>query len=219
MVNSETEITVTASGYHPTSLLGATFANLWILSTLNEIIYDVSKTDVLDEDFTAIMVGDGNGNFRYSYRLQRPGKISVFVQEFEQNAQYVWFGDSKFLSHVENNQNSSDLNYNWAGGAICNSLNESLSMRIFFWLRPPSTGTYEFDFSASSAIGSTSKFFLRDIPSVLISKSSFFSPFITLFLLNFFLRIFGSSFSWPKWRLHVLRKNRLFSRFFYRCQS
>ena len=174
MINSETEITVTASGYPITSILGATFANLCNLTDLNEIIDDPSEVDVLDKHFTAIMIGDGNGNFRYSYRLKRPGKISVFVQEFEHNTEYVWHGSSQFTSGFPGptrTKNSSDLEYSWNGvNVICGGQSSSLSMLLFFWIRPPTTGTYELQFSASVAIGSYSRFHLRDIPSVLIGK-------------------------------------------------
>ena len=181
MINSETEITLTASGYHPTSVLGATFANLCSLSTLNEIIDDPDEVDVLDEDFTAIMVGDGNGNFRYSYRLQSPGNISVFIQEFEHNTQYAWHGNSQFTSvhpFPKYNKNSSDLKYSWTdGNVICGGQTASLSMFLFFWILPPTTGFYDLYFDATVAYGSHSSFHLRDIPSVLIGK--WLSPLIS----------------------------------------
>ena len=85
------------------------------------------------------------GTYTYSTTVSRPGIITVITRKYTQNQIYTeYYANQVFSGANAWTTTSSQINFNWWLGAVFGSYYDHVSVKFFFLLKAPVSGTYTF---------------------------------------------------------------------------
>ena len=100
---------------------------------------------MLDASFSATMTDNSDGTYSYSTTIARPGKITVSVFRYAPGgAQFEYYANSGWFGLPDLIQTEPEINFPWGSGVIFGTWGGASSIRIYFRMKAPITGTVTF---------------------------------------------------------------------------
>ena len=100
---------------------------------------------MLDASFSATMTDNSDGTYSYSTTIARPGKITVSVFRYAPGgAQFEYYANSGWSGLPDLIQTEPEINFSWGSGVIFGTWGGASSIRIYFRVKAPITGTVTF---------------------------------------------------------------------------
>ena len=111
-----------------------------------------SQEQVLDASFSATMINNSDGTYSYSTTITRPGRVTVRVFRYlPGGVQFEYYANNLLTGIPQLIRTEPNIYFNWGTGAIFNGRSDDVTIKIFFRIKGPFTGTVYFVFTADEA--------------------------------------------------------------------
>ncbi|CAI2386605.1 unnamed protein product [Moneuplotes crassus] len=119
------------------------------------------QEQVLDSSSTSSMTDNGDGTYTSTISVTRPGKITINVFKYTQGGVLVeYYSGTTYSGGVQHAEIRGDLNIDYGSGNLFGSTSDSVSAKMYFKLKGPSTESItlqlEADDTADLSLGGSS---------------------------------------------------------------